>query len=148
MKSEYRRKQEAKERESKALQQIKKPRLLEFQEVLRTVREHPPYQTCCVGNGMFSDNRARALSHWRPVTAAASSLAVVSLGAVPELRLGLFNRCRRKRQGPSFFDTRGMGPNKDRRDSHGSIRQAHLPDAQSEGGAGPTTEWDKDCKRD
>jgi hypothetical protein len=32
------------------------PRLLEFQEVLRTVREHPPYQTCCIGNGMFSDN--------------------------------------------------------------------------------------------
>ena len=61
---------------------------------------------------------------------------------------GLFNRCRRKRQGPNFSDTRGMDPSKDRRDSHGSIRQAHLPDAQSEGGAGPTTEWDKHCKRD
>jgi len=58
------------------------------------------------------------------------------------------NRCRRKRQGPNFSDTRGMGPNKDRRDSHGSIRQAHLPDAESEGGAAPTTEWDTHCKRD
>src|SRR6476660_1162151 len=104
------------------------PRLLEFQESL--------------ANGQ----RTPALSDWRPATAAASNLEVVSLGAVPEART--INRCRRKRQGPNFSDTRGMGPNKDRRDSHGSIRQAHLPDAQSEGGAGPTTEWDKYCKRD
>ena len=83
MKSEYRRKQEAKERESKALQQIKKPRLLEFQEVLRTVREHPPYQTCCVGNGTFSDNLNRA--RWRPATATASNLEGVSLGVVHEI---------------------------------------------------------------
>src|SRR6478752_7209083 len=120
------------------------PRLLEFKRVLRTVREHPPYQTCCVGNGTFSDNLNRA--RWRPATAAASNLKVVSFGAVPEART--INRCRRKRQGPNFSDTRGMGPNKDRRDSHGSIRQAHLPDAESEGGAAPPTEWDTHCKRD
>src|SRR5262249_29665332 len=52
-------------------------------------------------------------------------------------------RCRRKRQDPNSSDKRGMAPNKDQRDSHGSIRQAHLQDAQSGGGAGPTTEWDK-----
>jgi len=39
---------------------------------LRTVREHPPYQTCCVGNRMFSNNppETHALSRWRPATAA------------------------------------------------------------------------------
>src|SRR6476620_9517668 len=79
-----------------------------------------------------------------------SQLAGVSLGAVPEVlaEARTINRCRRKRQGPNSSDTRGMGPNKDRRDSHGSIRQAHLPDAQNEGGAGPTTESDTHCKRD
>ena len=50
---------------------------------MRTVREHPPYQTCRVGNGMFSDNLNRA--RWRPAMAAASNLEVVSLGAVPEV---------------------------------------------------------------
>ena len=50
---------------------------------MRTVREHPPYQTCRVGNGMFSDNLNRA--RWRPAMAAASNLKVVSLGAVPEV---------------------------------------------------------------
>jgi hypothetical protein len=75
-----------------------------------------------------------------------SSVSVRCLRDLVEART--INRCRRKRQGPNFSDTRGMGPNKDRRDSHGSIRQAHLPDAESEGGAGPTTEWDTHCKRD
>jgi hypothetical protein len=41
-----------------------------------------------------------------------------------------------------------MAPNKDPRDSHGSIRQAHSPDDQTEAGAGPTAEWDKRYKRD
>jgi len=58
------------------------------------------------------------------------------------------NRCRRKRQDPKSSNKRDMAPNMDRRDSHGSIPQAHLPDAQSEGGAGPTMEWDNHCKRD
>ena len=43
---------------------------------LRTVREHPPYQTCCVGNRIFLDNP----SHGRR-----EQLVVVSLGAVPEV---------------------------------------------------------------
>lgn len=53
------------------------------------------------------------------------------------------NRCRHKRRGPNSSDKRGMAPNKDRPDSRGSIRQAHLPDAQSEGAAGPKAEWHK-----
>ena len=99
---------------------------------------------------MFSNNPAESRAPLASCDGRREQLVVVTLGAVPEvqLRLGLFNRCRRKRQGPNFSDTRGMGPNKDRRDSHGSIRQAHLPDAQNEEGAGPTTEWDKHCKRD
>ena len=54
---------------------------------------------------------------------------------------------RRKHPAPNSSGKRGMGSNRDRRDSHGSIHQAHSPSAQSEAGARPTTEWGK-CKRD
>ena len=57
------------------------------------------------------------------------------------------NQRRRKHPAPKSSGKRGIGPDRDRRDSHGSIHQAHSPSAQSEAGATPTAEWGK-CSRD
>jgi len=69
---------------------LAKPGLWRAGGFLRTVREHPPYQTCCVENGMFSDNppqlsRLRVRNHPGP----RQEFVVIGLGAEPQDESGL-----------------------------------------------------------